>query len=102
MSVNVIASYTKTGANFTTGQDALADKNSLYGPALHDSVNECYASMQTEGILLEPITPVWDQATYTLNVVKKVTNVEDYYAAITFDKDAVLAASKLAGWTYIE
>ena len=102
MSVNVIASYTKTGATFITGQEALADKNSLYGPALTDAVYECYASMQTDGILLEPITPVWDQATYTLNVVKKVTNIEDYYAAITFDKDAVVAASKLAGWTYIE
>lgn len=101
MSENFISSYTKPGATFISGQEALADKNSLYGPALTDSVYQCYGNMQAAGILLEPITPVWDQANCTLNVIKKVTSTEAYLEAVTFDKDAVVAGSKLAGWTFI-
>lgn len=101
MSVNYNAIYTKVGATFATAADALADKNSLYGTELTQSVQDCYAQMTTNGILLAPITPLWDQATFTLTVVKLVSSVEAYLAAATFDGPAVIAAAGTAGWAYI-
>ena len=101
MSVNANAQYTKIGATFASGDEAYADKSSLYGPELTASVADCYATMLTNGVLLEPVSYTWDQATELLTVVKVVTSVEAYKAAVTFDTAAVATASTEAGWTFV-
>jgi len=101
MSVNNNVVYTKDGATFASGAEAYADKNSLYSPELQSAVSDCYAQMLTDGILLEPVSQNWDQATYTLTVIKVVTSVEAYKAAITFNIAETVVDAAAAGWTYI-
>lgn len=101
MSVTHSANYTKTGATFATAQDAWDDKNSLYIPGLQQSVDDCFAQMLLDGVLIQPVYPVWDQATFTLTIVKVVSSVAAYNAAVTFDVQAVVDGAAAAGWTFI-
>jgi hypothetical protein len=101
MSILRITRYTKPGATFANGNEAHADKNSLYTPELQESVDNCYATMLANGVLLEPLSFDWDQETSTLSVNKLVSSQADYLAAITFDAVAVVEAAADAGWTII-
>lgn len=101
MSVTLSPTYLKNGATFASGAEAMADKNSLYGPTLTQQVNDCYAQMMTDGILLEPINPVWNQSTFTLTVNKVVTSATAYKNAVTFSESECIAKSAEAGWTLI-
>ena len=101
MSVTFSAKYTKNEATFASGVAAYADKNSLYSPELVQQVEDCYAQMITDGVLLAPVDPVWDQETFTLTINKLVTSVDDYEDAITFDVAACVAASNEAGWVTV-
>ena len=101
MSENQNANYTKNGATFANATEAYADKNSLYGPELTQQVDNCYAQMLTDGVLLEPVGHEWDQATYTLTVVRLVSSAADYGNALTFDPAVCTSASQSAGWTFI-
>jgi len=99
MSVNNNAVYLKNGATFATGDDAYANKNSLYSPELQTSVDNCYAQMLADGILLEPVNPTWNQATFTLTIVKIVSSVQAYNNAITFNVLETVTDAEAAGWT---
>lgn len=101
MSVTNNAVYSKDGAVFATAQEAWDDKNSLYSPELKASVDDCYAQMLLDGVLLEPVYPLWDQATFQLTIVKVVSSVAAYNAAVTFNKAEVVADAVAAGWTYV-
>lgn len=101
MSINNNAVYTKNGAVFATAQEAWADKNSLYSPGLKESVDTCFAQMLADGVLLEPIYPLWEQATFTLTIVKVISSYQAYAAAVTFDKAQLVAAAAAAGWTFL-
>jgi hypothetical protein len=101
MSVNHNSVYTKNGVTFADGAAAKADKNSLYSAELTQAVTDCYATMLTDGILLEPVSYVWDQSTFTLTVTKLVTSAEAYQAAVTFDSSACIADSAAAGWAFV-
>jgi hypothetical protein len=100
MSVTTNAVYSKPGATFASGAEAYANKNSLYGTELTNSVEACYNNMLSQGILLEPIGLQWDQTTETLTVVKVVSSVEAYQAAVTFDSQLCVTKSQEAGWTF--
>ena len=97
--VNDSAIYSKVGATFATGEEAYQDKNSLYPPELTARVNACYAQMLADGVLLQPISYTWDQATFTLTINKIVTSNEAYGAALTFDTASCVTFSQGAGWT---
>ena len=99
MSVNHNAVYTKNGATFASGDEAYANKNSLYSPELQASVNACYAQMLADGILLEPISKIWNQDTFQLTIVKVVSLIKNYNAAINFDVIATIEAAQQTGWT---
>lgn len=101
MSVTLSPTYIKNGATFASGAEALADKNSLYSPTLTQQVNDCYAQMTVDGILLAPIDPVWDQATFTLSVNKLVSSAADYRNAVTFNEAECVAKAEEAGWTLV-
>ena len=101
MSVNCVKMYQKNGATFANGDDAYADKNSLFGPELTDTVTSCYDALLTSGILLSPITKSWDQETFTLTVTKLVTSLEAYDAGVTWNNDDLVIACEAAGWSYI-
>ena len=101
MSVTLSPKYTKNGATFASGAEAYADKNSLYGPTLTQQVDDCYAQMMTDGILLAPVDPVWDQATFTLSVNKLVTSAAAYRSAVTFSEPECITKSADAGWTLV-
>jgi hypothetical protein len=95
------AVYTKAGATFADATEAYADKNSLYGTELTAAVDACYAQMLADGVLLEPITYTWDQATSTLTVSKTITSKEAYNSALTFDVNLGVTRSQEAGWTFV-
>jgi hypothetical protein len=102
MSQTQNATYTKNGATFSNANEEYADKNSLYGPELSQQVDDCYAQMVTDGVLLEPVGYEWDQATYTLTVLKVISSPAAYTQALTFDTNTCLAASQSAGWTFVQ
>lgn len=101
MSYNDSAVYQKNGAVFANAEEAYADKNSLYGPELSAEVDACYATMLANGILLEPVSYVWDPVAFTLTVKKIVLSREAYSAAVTFDPQACRSLSGQAGWTLL-
>jgi hypothetical protein len=101
MSQDVSSVYSKPGATFANGDEAYADKNSLYPSELTQQVDNCYNEMLTEGILLQPVTHVWNQAAGTLTVVKIVESKLAYVEAVTFDTAEVLNYSVQAGWTFV-
>jgi len=93
--------YEKIGAVFTSGDQAYADKNSMFTPELQNSCDVSNNNALAEGILLEPIYYVWVQDTYLLDVCKLVTSKDDYEAAKTFSSADAIAAAELAGWTWL-
>ena len=102
MSLTLHAVYTKNDTVFATAQEAWANKNSLCSPELQQSIDSCFAQLLSDGLLLEPVSATWDQATSELTIVKVVSSsVEAYDAAITFDTTQLLAASSNAGWTLV-
>ena len=101
MSTIMTVQYTKPGATYASGTEAHDDKISLYGAELNASISDCYAKMLTDGVLLEPVSYTWDQATEILTVTKVVSTAEAYKAAETFDVDALLVASLSGGWTLV-
>ena len=101
MSQDVSSFYTKIGATFANGDEAYADKNSLYPSELTQQVDNCYNEMLAQGILLQPVTHVWDQAAGTLTVVKIAESSLAYTEAVTFETAEVLNYSGQAGWTFV-
>jgi len=101
MSVNHNAVYTKVGATFADGAAAKANKNSFFPAELTQACENCYATMLANGVLLAPVSYVWDQATYTLTVVKLVISAEGYNAAVTFDGNQCVTLAEEAGWTNV-
>jgi hypothetical protein len=100
MAAIISSTYTKTGAVFATGQEAYDNKNSLYPTELTDSVHASNDAQLANGILQQPISMVWNAGTFTLNVVKHVSNTTDYYETRTFDGTACVSYSETAGWTF--
>ena len=93
--------YEKIGAVFTSGDQAYADKNSMFTTELQNSCDVSNNNALAEGILLEPMYYVWVQDTYLLDVCKLVTSKDAYAAAKTFNTAETIAAANLAGWTYL-
>lgn len=101
MGVYYNAVYTKTGAVFADGNAAQADKSQFFSSELQYAVDNCFATMLANGVLLEPITHVWDQDTFSLTTVKHVSSAADYSAALTFNTQQVKDAAVQAGWTFV-
>lgn len=95
--------YTKPGATFSNGDEAYANKNSLYGPELTVAVDAGNAKLLADGVLLEPIAYTWDQATSTLTMYKTVVSQEAYDSAVAsaFDVNLAVTRSAEAGWTIV-
>jgi hypothetical protein len=96
--------YEKNNATFVDGNEAYANKNSLYPAELELSVTEGNNAALADGVLLEPITYNWDQEIFTLSINKHVVSGDEYEAVRTsfgYDSDAALAADSAAGWTYL-
>ena len=99
MSEKITVNWSKEDSTFASGAAAHADKNSLFSAELTASVNDCYSSMLTNGILLEPLSYAWDQASYTLSIYKIVSSIAAYEAAVTFHVADTNAAAHAAGWS---
>jgi hypothetical protein len=93
--------YEKIGAVFANGELAKDDKKSLFSTELQNSCNVSNNNALAAGILLEPIYHVWVQDTFILDVCKLVTSKDAYATAKTFSTAETVAASELAGWTYL-
>jgi hypothetical protein len=99
MSQDVSIKWTKAGATFADADAAHANKNAGYPAALTESVDACFATMITNGVLIEPISRVWDQETHTLFVRRIATTQEAFDAAITFDGEETVRLAQEAGWS---
>jgi hypothetical protein len=101
MSDNRNVTYTKVGAIFADAEAAKTDKNSLFSAELTQACDDCFNTMLANGVLLEPVSYLWDQDTYTLTVVKLVSSGSAYQAAVTFDVAETIRAAVSAGWTLV-
>ena len=101
MATNIISRYQKIGAVFPTGEEALANKSSLYTQELRDSIDACTQSMLNAGILLGPYTFTWDPVECILGIGKPVSTYQAYYDNKTFDGAACINQAAQAGWTYL-
>jgi hypothetical protein len=91
--------YEKLGAVFASGEEAFADKNSLFTPELYSTMNE--NELISLGILLEPYHFEWDQDTFTLTVNKLVSSEVAYNENRTTDSATAFDLANQAGWTYL-
>jgi hypothetical protein len=93
--------YEKIGAVFANGDLANDERISFRSSEFQDSVIQSNNNALANGILLEPLYYVWAQDTFTLDVCKLTTSLDDYNATKTFSSVESLADSALAGWTYL-
>lgn len=98
--------YTKPGATFTSGEEAYADKNSLYPAELTQKLNEFKSLARAKGILIEDEQFAWDQSAHTLTITRNVVDNDVFVAEIT-DFDPTFVSSifeeyaNQAGWTKV-
>lgn len=83
---------------FGSAEDAYQDKNRLYTPEITAAIAAWHAAMINNGIMLQPIDLVWNQADQTLSVIRTISNIDDYQASQTHDLAAVKQLSTDAGW----
>lgn len=95
------AKWSKPGAVFADGYAARADKTSLWTPEFLQSVNDNDAQQELQGTMTQPTQFLWDQATFTLSVVRIVTSVDTYLDNRTWDPVIAQNASQSAGWTWL-
>lgn len=101
MPIIQVVIYQKSGATFSSAEEAYQNKNSLYSTELTESIDQCHAQMLTDNILLEPTSYAWDQEAKRLTIRRVLSNVESFESARTYDLD--LASEKViaAGWEFI-
>lgn len=93
--------YQKSGATFSSGEEAHRDKNSLYDAALTEAIDQCHAEMVANNILVGPTTYTWDQETEQLTIQRVISNVSEFLAARTYNVTAITDKSAEAGWVFI-
>ena len=95
--------YSKPGAVFATAEEALADKNSLFGADLTNEIQTAYDTMHNDGILLPGWNLNWDQSTQQLSLNYEVSDVDAFLAASRANLmgHRAIVQSELAGWTYL-
>lgn len=98
--------YTKPGATFNSGEEAYADKNSLYPAELAQMVAEVRQILLTEGYLVQDEQHEWDQTTQTLTILRSVSDFNLFNARVIDYNDGHLVTSgqleeyaSQAGWT---
>ena len=102
MSTTYTFKYSKPDAVFNSAEEAIADKNSLFGPELQNQVLTTFSAAQDNGILISYASN-WDQATHTLTLTREISDVDAFLSAIRQDGTGAraIAQSELAGWTYL-
>jgi hypothetical protein len=102
MAVNLVAKFTKPGAVFSSAEEAQIDRKSLFSDDLKARMARSYAALTESGIILAGPTITWDQDTFTLTIVRTVTDNEEYanFYANTGGtvRDEIDLASTDAGW----
>jgi hypothetical protein len=96
--------YEKNNTTFADGNQAYADKNSLFPTELTDAIVNSSNSALAAGVLLEPFYYEWDQTTFTLTVNKHVTSPSEFdEIRVGYGYNGIEAAdfTALAGWTYL-
>jgi hypothetical protein len=105
MAVNLVAKFTKPGAVFSSAEEAQADRKSLFSDDLKARMSTSYTALTESNIIIAGPTISWDQDTFTLTIVRTVTNNEDYanLYGITGGtvRDEIEQASSEAGWSRI-
>ncbi len=105
MAVNLVAKFTKSGAVFSSAEEAQADRKSLFSDDLKNRMSRSYAALTESGIIIAGPTITWDQDTFTLTIIRTVTD-NDEYASFYSDvdsgvRDEIEQSSSGAGWTRI-
>lgn len=85
-------------ANFASGEEAYQDKNRLFPPEVTAAVDAWHTAMINGGIMLQPLDLVWNQEDQTLNVVRIISNIDDYLASQTHDVEIIKQLCTDAGW----
>lgn len=105
MAVNLVAKFTKSGAVFSSAQEAQADRKSLFSDDLKSRTSGSYSALTERGIILAAPTITWDQETFTLTIIRTVTDNEEYanfYSSVGGSvRDEIEQASSGAGWTRV-
>jgi len=98
----IIYKFYKPESTFANGDEALADRSRLLSPEFKQSNHDLYETMLSDGIITEPTTTQWDQATHTLSVVVKVGNIEEYDRESVTYHGVIKQATIDAGWDLVE
>lgn len=85
-------------ANFASGEEAYQDKNRLYTPEVTAAIAAWHETMVNDGIMLQPLELVWNQADQSLSVIRTISDIDDYLASRTHDVEVVKQLSTDAGW----
>jgi hypothetical protein len=96
--------YEKNNATFVDGNQAYADKNSLFPTELTDAIVNSSNAALAAGVLLEPFYYEWDQTTFTLTVNKHVTSQTEFNeirVEYGYNGTEAVDFAALAGWTYL-
>lgn len=101
MSITAVTKYQKLGGTFASGEEAYADKNSMYTAEFSAAVDQWLADQLEAGILLEPTTVEWDADTHTLTITRKILNNMEEFSVGRPSIDHALAKAEDSGWTLL-
>jgi hypothetical protein len=105
MAVNLVAKFTKPGAVFSSADEAQIDRKSLFSDDLKYRMAGSYTALTESSIIIAGPIISWDQDTFTLTIVRTVTDNEAYVNAYNdiggTVRDEIEQASSRAGWTRV-
>jgi hypothetical protein len=90
----------KTGAVFASEIEANANRFLGYSE-LFTQASDANKEMVDDGTLAEAMSRVWNQSAFTLTLVKRVTNMDNYNAVWGPIAPGVRAAETANGWVQV-
>lgn len=94
--------YTKNGAIFPDADAANTDRSQFISFELFQLINNSYNALRDDGVLHGEILEEWNQDTFTLTVLRNVSDVDAYQTSIAGWRDNVTEMTEQAGWTFVK
>ena len=105
MSVKLIAKFVKPGAIFSDAVAAQNDRKSMFTDDLKTRMSSSYQQLKESGIIISGPEISWDQDTFTLTIIRVVTDYDDFknfYAQVGGTvRNEISQASVTAGWQQV-
>lgn len=97
----VTAVYRKAGVIFPDAVSAASDRVRFFPADLQQQIINSYNELRANNVLIGATQREWDQDTFTLRIIRHVSDVYEYNAATKW-RTGIAEMCEQAGWTFVE